>query len=104
MIHFEKFAVCALLAVASPVFAQEAAPAAPAAPAAAAPLSLRPGLLIISSDGRRVGRVERVLGDRTAPTGVTVIKDSAFVTVPARTLSAGEGGRVVTSLAYREIR
>ena len=45
-----------------------------------------------------------MLGESGAPTGVTVIKDSKFVTVPAGTLSSGEHGRVVTSLAYRDVR
>jgi len=94
----KELAICTVLAIAAPVGAQEAAPA----PAAA--VDLRPGMVIVSSDGRRIGRIERVLGESGAPTGVTVIKDSKFVTVPAGTLSSGEHGRVVTSLAYRDVR
>jgi hypothetical protein len=56
-----------------------------------AALSLKPGMILVSADGRRVGRIERVLGSATVPTAVTVIRDYKFLTIPANTLAAGAG-------------
>lgn len=91
--------VCTALAIAAPAVAQEAS----AAPVAAS-LTLKEGLSIVSADGRRVGRIERLQGDRAAPSTVSVIKDGRFVYIPANTLTASDGGRVQTSLKYKEIR
>jgi len=93
-------AVSAGLAVATPVLAQDAAPE-----AATASVELRSGLLLFSAEGRRVGRIDSLVGDRNAPTAVRVIAGSKLVTVPADTISAGDKPtRVNTSLSFKEIR
>lgn len=94
-------ALSSALIVAVPAVAEDAAPT---AATAAAPLKLVEGVLIVSADGRRVGRVETISGPHDAPVAVTVIKDDQFATIPAATLSAGDHGRVLTTLKYSEIR
>jgi hypothetical protein len=74
----------------------EAAPAplaAPAAPAAAA-VSVSEGQTIVAANGTRLGRISR-LDDSGSP---QLIFQGRLVTVPLATLSAGEGGRLNTSL------
>jgi hypothetical protein len=91
--------LCSALTVAAPAIAQDAAPPA----TTAAPLKLTEGALIVSADGRRVGRVETITGAPASPVSVTVIKDDQFATIPASTLSAGDHGRVMTTLKYSDI-
>jgi hypothetical protein len=93
------FAV-SLFALSMPAFAQATGPA--VAPVAAP--TLRSGILIVSSDGRRIGVIDSVVGDKASPTAVKVIKDMHVVIIPVSSLSAGDKGRVVTTLAYKEIR
>lgn len=95
------FGLCCVLSMAAPAMAQEATPV---QNAAAAPLKLSQGMLIVSVEGRRVGRIDSLVGTNAAPTAVTVIKDDQFATILASTLSAGENGRIVTSMKYRDIR
>ena len=93
--------LAAALPVATPVAAQEAAAETPAAEQ----LELRRGMWLISADGRRVGRIDTVVGEENAPVAVTVIKGMDIVSIPAETLSPGEDkGKVATSLNYRDIR
>jgi hypothetical protein len=88
--------VASALSVAAPVFAQAAAE-----PAAAAPVKL--GALVVDSEGRRIGRVERVNKDKDGtPTTVSIISGSKFVYVPVSSLTQGEKS-YATSLARAEI-
>ncbi len=92
-------ALAAVVMTAAPAVAQDA----PAAAAQA--VSIRTGMLVFSSDNRRIGRVEVVVGDKNAPTAVKVIKDQRMVTIPASTLSAGDtASRLKTTLAYRDAK
>lgn len=77
--------------------AQEAAPAAAAS-------ELKPGATLWSSDGKRIGRVDRIVATQAgAPGWANVIVDSRFVSVPVTTISAGDKG-FATSLSRAEIR
>lgn len=80
--------------------AQEAAaPAAVAAPAS----DVRVGALVKTVDGRRVGRIERLIKDGAGQVvSASIIYQSRFVRVPVNTLSAVEKG-FVTSLTTKEI-
>jgi hypothetical protein len=59
--------------------------------------AVKAGALLISSDGKRLGRVDRVRKD-----AIGVIIDQRYVYVPLSTISAGENGRLVTSLTARD--
>ena len=87
----------ALGLVALPAAAQtaETAPAAATAPVAAP--AIKNGDLVWSTDGRRIGRVDRVRGD-----AVAVISDMKMVYIPVATLSTSEHG-LVSSLTRKEI-
>ena len=101
--NYLKICAIALAMLASPALAQTAAPAA-ATPAAAA-LDLHPGYVVVSSDGHRVGELDRVNGPKDAPVSISVVTDTAIVTIPVSTLSAGSSkGMLVTSLTYRKIQ
>ncbi len=84
----------ALGLVAFPVAAQGTDPA-PAA-ATAAP-NIHSGILVWSSDGRRIGRVDRVRGE-----SVAVIYGMRIVYIPISSLSEGERG-LVSTLSRKEI-
>lgn len=73
-----------------------AAHAADEAPTAAA-ATIKSGDLLWSSDGRRIGRVDRVRG-----ASVSVIYDTRMIYVPAATLKSGDKG-LTTSLTRKEI-
>ena len=95
----------ALLPLALFTVALGAVPAVAQTNAPAAATSLRSGLLLVSADGRRVGRIERIVNDAAgAPVSAAVIVDSRFVYVPVGTISAAEGARVTTSLSRADIR
>ena len=80
--------------------AQTAAESAPAAPAPV----LKSGVVLLSSDGKRIGRIERVVkGADGTPVSVSLIADSRFVYVPASTITASEKG-LSTSLTRAEVR
>lgn len=88
------------LASANPAIAQDAVAA--TAPAA---LTLRSGMLLTSVDGRRIGRIESLVGDKSAPSAVKVIKDLKMVVIPTATLTAGDSAsHIVTSLKYSDVR
>lgn len=89
-----KIIAIAALAVAG-ISAQASAQDAPATTAA---VTAKVGQLVVSSDNKRIGRIDRVEATR-----VGVIYDMKYVYIPVATLSAGEGGRVVTSLARKDI-
>jgi len=89
--------------LATPAVAEEAS--APVAATASAPVQLRSGVLVVTSSGRRVGLIDRVVGPNDAPTAVKVIKEMQIVQIPVATLTAsGVKGRVITSMAYSDIR
>lgn len=63
------------------------------------------GKLLVTSDGKRVGPIDRIVRDAGgAPRSVAVIYDSHFVYVPYETLTVGEKGRVTTSLSQKDVR
>ena len=104
---FKILMLTAGLIAALPAHAQDTAEPMPDSAMAAQDqqLDLRPGMLLVSAEGRRVGRIDSVVGDEAAPTAIKVIKGMKIVTVPANTLSPDEeSGRVMTSLSYRDIR
>lgn len=85
----------ALGLVALPATAHAADPAPAAAPAAAP--EIKGGESVWSADGHRIGRVDRVRGDK-----VVVISDTTMIYVPIATLSASERG-LVSTLTRKEI-
>jgi hypothetical protein len=77
----------------------EAAPAPePLAPAAAV-VEVSVGKTIVTASGTRLGRVSR-LDDSGAP---QLIFQGRLVTIPVSSLSAGENGRLVTSLSPADL-
>lgn len=95
-----KFLISVLLAAAAagplPALAEET-------PALAA--SVRSGAMLVSADGRRIGRIDRIVTTTAGqPLSAAVILDSRFVYVPIATLSAADGGRVTTSLNRDDLR
>ena len=88
-------ALVVALSVPAVAFAQEAAPA--------AAVTAKSGTILKTSDGKRVGRIERVVSKDGAPVSVAIIYDSRFVYVPYSTLSASDSG-LVTSLSRADLR
>jgi hypothetical protein len=85
----------ALGLVAMPAAAQTAAPEAAAATVNAA--DIKPGAMVFSAEGRRVGKIDRVRGD-----AVAVITAMKMIYIPIATLRTGERG-LVSSLSNKEI-
>ncbi len=82
-----------------------AAALASSAPALAADAKPDTGKMIFTSDGKRVGRIDRVVADAAGtPQAAAVIYDSKFIQVPYATLTPGENGRLVTSLTQKDLR
>jgi len=98
MVHFVRCVAVAAALLAAPVaIAQTAAESAPAP-------ALKAGALLLSADGKRIGRIERVVkGADGAPVSVSLIADSRFIYVPASTISPSEKG-FSTSLTRAEVR
>jgi hypothetical protein len=68
---------------------------------AAAPKS---GTLLLSNDGKRIGRIARILRDKAGtPLSAAVIYDSRFVYVPVTTVTLNADGDAVTSLSRKEV-
>ncbi len=78
----------ALATLSTSAMADEAAPAAAVA---------KVGRLVVSSDGKRIGRIDKVEANR-----VGIIFESAYIYVPTESLSAGENNRVVTALTFKD--
>jgi hypothetical protein len=94
-------AMAAALLGASVAFADTPAPE--AAAAATAPAPLKAGLLLWSSEGKRIGRIDRVFAAKDGtPLSASVIFESRFVYVPASTITASDSG-LKTSLTRAEI-
>lgn len=65
---------------------------------------VREGMNLVTSEGRRVGRIARVLTNAAGePVSATVIVNSRFVAVPIATIT-GDGRRATTSLTFAELR
>lgn len=93
-------ALASALTLAAAGNAEEAAPA--AAPAAAAP-AVKTGAHLKTSDGKRLGRIERLITSKDGNTVLaSVIYDSRFVYVPVSTITASDRG-FVTSLTRAEV-
>jgi len=89
---FLATALLAATAGALPVIAQDAA-------------TVRSGQILVSADGRSMGKISRVISDTAGqPVSATIIVDTRFVRVPLSTLSVGEDNRVKTTLSRAEIR
>jgi hypothetical protein len=77
--------------------------AAQPAPTANAPLQVKEGQWVYTTDGAAVGRIDYVDHAKDgAPTYVGVIHDMRLVHIPANTLSAGQKG-YVTSLSKADV-
>ena len=67
------------------------------------PAAVKAGVFLKSSDGKRVGRIERIVTAKDGtPLSAGVIFDSRFVYVPLSTISSSDAG-VVTSLSRAEV-
>lgn len=86
-------ALLAATAGAVPAVAQEAASA------------VRSGQILVSADGRSMGKISRVVTNPAGePVSATIIVDTRFVKVPVDTLSISEDNRVKSTLSRAEIR
>ena len=62
------------------------------------------GSMIVTSDGKRIGQIDRIVTDRSGqPLSASVIYDSRFVYVPVSTLTVDANGRATTSLSRKEL-
>ena len=87
-----------------PALAETAAQApAPAAAEAPASVEVKAGVLVIAADGRRIGRVDRVVTMGGNPVSVSVIYSGRVVRIPVETLSNSERG-LVSTLTSQEIK
>ena len=94
-----RLSICCAAVISALTFT--AAASAQTAPAAA---SVTAGGLLKSSDGKRIGRIERVvLNSAGTPVSASLIVDSRFVYVPVSTISSTDGG-FVTTLTRAEVR
>jgi hypothetical protein len=85
-------AAAALATVATAATAEDVA-----AVSTAAAVAPKVGQTVVSSDGRTLGRIDRVDAQR-----VGVIVDMKYVYLPSASLSAGTKGRLVTSLTAKQ--
>ena len=84
--------------VAAPAAAQDAGESTASAP------TVRQGMSLVTSDGRRLGRIVRVLDDASGtPVSASVIVQSRFAYIPLSTITA-EGRTATTTLSYADIR
>ncbi len=99
--YIKTLSFIAALAVSGAAMAQAASPVADATSAGPA---IKGNEVLRSSDGRRIGTVDRVvLGQDRSPVAVSLVVGSRFVKVPVSTITAANGG-LVTSLSYDEIK
>jgi hypothetical protein len=97
MRHVAFHIAIASVFLAAPAVAQDAA-----APAAAAPLVIKAGKMVRSSDGAPIGYIDEVQKSGGEPVSVSIIYDQRFVHIPASTLSAGPKS-LVTSLTAKDV-
>jgi hypothetical protein len=92
-----------MLLASTAALAQESAAPAAEAPATAAAPELQLGKFVTTTDGLRVGRIDRINADKDGkPATVAIIYQSRFVFIPVSTLSAKDRG-FVTSLTRKEV-
>jgi hypothetical protein len=97
-----RLSICCAALISASILSVSAS-AQTAAPAATAP-AIESGVLLTTSDGKRLGRISRVLTDASkAPVAATVIVDDHFVRIPVSTLTASGDG-LVTSLTRAQVR
>jgi hypothetical protein len=84
----------AVVATSAPAMAQTAA--------SATDVAVREGMTLSSAEGRRVGRIVRVIPGSNGAS-VSVILDSRFVMVPVATITA-QGRTATTSLTWAQLR
>ncbi len=78
--------------------------AAPAYAQSTATVSVREGAILTTADGRRLGRIARVVNNAAGdPVAASVIVDSRFVSVPLSTITV-DGRRATTSLSLAQVR
>lgn len=75
----------------------------PAAAEAPAAVQVKSGVLVVAADGRRIGRVDRVISVDGTPVSVSVIYSGRVVRIPVATLSNSERG-LVSTLSSQEIK
>jgi hypothetical protein len=96
--------LCCVAAAAALLAAPVALAQSPAEPAPAAAPAFKSGSMLVSADGKRIGRIERVVrGSDGTPLSAAVIFDSRFVYIPASSISAANG-RFATTLTQSEVR
>jgi hypothetical protein len=65
---------------------------------------IKANAMVVTADGARIGRIDRVVTDaQGAPVGAKIIFEGRFVTIPASSLTSGEKG-LVTSLSKKDVR
>ena len=70
---------------------------------AALPADIKTGKTLYSSDGKRIGKINRVnLDNEKNPVSVSIISESRFLTVPTASISQ-DGERLVTSLSRKDV-
>ena len=58
---------------------------------------MKAGSVVTTADGKRIGRVDRVITDSTGnPTSISLIYSDHFVRIPASTVSTGADGLTTT--------
>jgi len=73
-------------------------------PAVAEVAAPKAGTMILSADGKRIGRIDRIITNKDGQAvSASVIYNSRFVYVPVSTLTVGEDGRATTSLSRKEV-
>jgi len=93
----------ALAVLAAPAAIAQTAAEPAASPAPAAAPVVKAGAILTSAEGRKVGRIERIVKAKDGtPLSASVILDSRFVFVPVSTISAKEKG-FSTSLTRAEL-
>ena len=71
--------------------------------AQAATLVAKPGMLVTSSDGKRIGRIYDVEKSGGAVSTIVIIRDSQLLRIPASTLTAADKG-LVTSMSNADLK
>ena len=60
-------------------------------------LGIKSGAMVVTADGKRVGRIERVVaGSDGKPVAVKLIYNSEFITIPTSTMSPNDRGYATT--------
>ena len=97
-----RYLLTASIAFAMMAGAATAQTVVPGAAPAAAP-ALKVGQMLSSADGKRVGRIDRLVVRDGTPVAASVIVDSRFVMIPVASISSADD-KLATSLTRAEIR